>query len=212
MYISALLVSCICLGFGVTHPSSHKRTIEQRQVPDTKPGPAPVIFVDEPDIQDGKYTDLTGGPPFPPLEGMCSQDPACTSVQKSNLTDAWNDAKAIVEAQSTFVSGYDYNFAHTTWIGNDWNATGDRKINFRTKNIAANFLRIARLFGGKLGEKELIVWRCSDDADLLLLCGSEDDDPLETMAMTKYYNGREGRGYRVQTTLFCPDFFLRGKL
>ncbi|EPE31040.1 Metalloproteases (zincins), catalytic [Glarea lozoyensis ATCC 20868] len=206
MYITALLVLFICLGFSVTHPSSHKTTIEQRQVPDAEPSPAPVVFMDEPDIQNLNYIDPSSGLPFPPLKYVFPStylDPECTGAEELILKHAWRVARDIVAAQTTTFRDYNYDFPHSCWLGDDWNSAGDH-----SKYIADSFKLIQRLFGGLMKDKNIIVWRCSESSNPSLICRTGiDGTQLETTATTKYHVGRQGRGYWVQTTLFCPRFF-----
>ncbi|EPE24125.1 hypothetical protein GLAREA_07975 [Glarea lozoyensis ATCC 20868] len=186
MYIRALLVLCVYLDFGVTHPSWHTPTIEQRQVPSAEPSPA-----DYPDILDGKYQDPNGGPSFPPLEGVFPNtyiDPKCTNPEIKILKDAWEGAKLVAMAQNDSISGYDYNFAHSTWIGDNWNERSNHKTESRSSSITANIKQLARLFGGKIEPDELIVWRCSESSKPNIPCDL--DHHHHFPAITKHHRGR----------------------
>jgi hypothetical protein len=214
MLIFTLLVSFICLSFGVAHPSSYKPTIEQRQMPNTEPESL-THEVGEPDFQDGMYIDPMGGPPFPLMKGVLPStylDPACNSVEESILREAWEGAKLIVDAQTTIASEYDYNLPHKTWLGDGWNAKGKPVVVYRVKSIADNFKRIARLYGGGIDDKEIIVWRCTEGLQDEMMCGQQRDDDKLFLALSANYPGRKGHGNRIHVTMFCPLFFRRETL
>ncbi|EPE30776.1 Metalloproteases (zincins), catalytic [Glarea lozoyensis ATCC 20868] len=156
--------------------------------------------VEESDIQNGMYIGPMGGPPFPSMEGVLPStylDPACNGAEASIVSEAWEGAKLIVEAQTTIVSDYDYNLPHKTWLGDGLNASGKPVVEYRSKSIADNFKKLARLYGGGIDDKEIIVWRCTEGLKDEPMCSQQMGAGVLALALSAEYSGRNGHGNRV---------------
>ncbi|KUJ22302.1 uncharacterized protein LY89DRAFT_293192 [Mollisia scopiformis] len=72
-----------------------------------------------------------------------------------------------MNAQTTFVPGYNYDIPHTQWLGKDWNSDiwwGPFEWNYR-EIIANNFGRLRKVFSDDPPSGEYIYWYCWDYAN-----------------------------------------------
>jgi hypothetical protein len=137
---------------------SYEPSIEQRQAPKTEeeiPDYGDLMThadpyweyyeVFEDVIRDGNYIDPISNIPFPPIHGVFPRtflDVNCGEEKDETLRGAWGTAKKMAEAQTTTVSGFEYDTIHKTWLGDDYAAEGTPLIDFRSKAIALNFLKM----------------------------------------------------------------------
>ncbi|EPE35588.1 Metalloproteases (zincins), catalytic [Glarea lozoyensis ATCC 20868] len=174
MPMLALLI-LFWLNFATAKPSLLAPTIEQWQV-------------GEPDKEPVSVSGL-----FP----NTFMDPTCSEEQKSKITSAWNGAKKLIEAQTSFDSSHD-SVPHKTFFGFDWNVKGDTEAEYRTTKIVENNERAGKLFKGEVPDNEQFNFYCKDIED--------NCDESETAAISWYKKKAGNQGF-IQTTVFCPDFF-----
>lgn len=71
---------------------------------------------------------------------------SCGSFDKNYIAKAFEEARTLALAQTTFRSGYNYDIPHTQWLGSEWNSRGG----FFSKNyriiLQDNFGRLERVF------------------------------------------------------------------
>jgi hypothetical protein len=172
-----VLLVLFWLSSATVHPSVYTPTIAERQVRPTT-----------------TYAGYQLSSDFFP--GTLIQD-QCSDKQKETLKTAWKGAKKLAEAQTSIVSGYDYDAVHRAWFGDDWNVKGDPEVEARTKTITDNMARLAKLFRGEVEDHENFVFWCEDKR------GDCDGD---TWAAS-FFNTMEQGTRHYQSTAFCPIFF-----
>jgi hypothetical protein len=125
----------------------------------------------------------------------------CDDERKFKITDAWDEANLLAQAQTTFKLGYEYNIPHTQWLGENWNDESSWipwRYDYR-KLIGDNFRRLNQLFSDNAQPKEYIYWYCFDWGNH---CG-----PL----VQAYSWDSNGLFWSNHYTVFCPPFFNERK-
>jgi hypothetical protein len=228
MIVLPLLVWFILLKFGVAHLSSYKPAIKQRQVPEEPQQLTEEQRLDAADQawrdtlvaevdafphvvegDDTRIVDPLQGPPFRRMEGVFPQtliSGDCTAEQESIIKHAWDDAKLFVEAQNgKWKKSYDYDKTHTSWLGDDWNATTDPDpaVRWRADIIGKKLELVGRLFEGTdVPKSQWFLWRCNNARRLNWECGDNRN------AGTWFEQSQRTR-LGMEMTTFCANFFTR---
>ncbi|EPE35762.1 Metalloproteases (zincins), catalytic [Glarea lozoyensis ATCC 20868] len=135
--------------------------------------------------------------PFPANKSSLSGKFTQVSQRSNPRSD--DEAKLLANAQTNLIDGYEYNIAHTQWLGKDWNTAGSEDPYFYDYRgfISDNFARLDRLIHGISEAKESIYWYCND-------VGHQCTDTTYAYS----WDGPENRHH----TVFCPAFHKRPTL
>jgi hypothetical protein len=180
------LFVAICLRFTTANPLLSTPTIEQRQAPGVGiPGSDRSIM---PGVFPRTYI-----------------DPRCTTEERSKIKTAWDEAKLLVD---------DYREVHKLWFGNEWNARDTPVHAGRSKAIADNFKRLARLFNGELPDSENFLWWCNDHPNEDRCSDEEGEEFTDAqLGARTWYRDDQDFGQdkehviNIQHVVFCPMWF-----
>ncbi|KAK4696662.1 hypothetical protein P7C71_g1303, partial [Lecanoromycetidae sp. Uapishka_2] len=136
-------------------------------------------------------------------------DKKCTLDQKQKITAAWEEAKLLAQAQTTYKLLYQYNIPHTRWLGKDWNSQGSyipwrydfRKLIGASAFCLDNLTRLAKLYSDRsFPAHEFIYWYCYDDNNVC-------NDFTQAVSWDSI-----GTFWSNHYTVFCPNFYGRATL
>ncbi|EPE35587.1 Metalloproteases (zincins), catalytic [Glarea lozoyensis ATCC 20868] len=171
-----VLMALFCLSCATAHPPVYTPAIAERQVPSN--------------------TYLRGFQQASDLFPRTLIQDRCSDKQKETLRTAWKGAKKLAEAQTSTVTGYDYDAVHRAWFGDDWNVKGDPEVERRTQIITDNMARLTKLFRGEVGDHDNFVFWCEDKYG-----------NCEGEAWAASFEHTLEHGALYQSTVFCPEFF-----
>ncbi|PVH92050.1 hypothetical protein DM02DRAFT_701765 [Periconia macrospinosa] len=91
-------------------------------------------------------------------------DKSCDDGQRERILTAWDEARALVDAQTSIVPGYPYDIPHSQWLGKDWNSgtpLWPYHNAFGTRN-RENFSRLKAVFSKEAPKHDYIYFYCTN--------------------------------------------------